>query len=72
MRHADEICAACRAQLDVGDGIDTRSCALCSATVCRHSARKATVRSGAGPWEKKIVCNNWTGCIVRHGQLVIK
>jgi len=66
------ICKDCRALLDAGDGIDTRQCAICTATVCREEARKAHVRVDGGAWSEQVVCKDSFRCMVRHGQRVIK
>lgn len=69
---SESICAPCRALLDAGDGIDTRQCFVCGATVCREEARKARVRTGDGEWTQQVVCRDWAACVVRHGKRVIK
>lgn len=72
IRH-EEICEKCRAQLDAGDGIDTRDCALCNAMICRHSARKGPLRTEGGKWDPEaIVCKEWAPCVVRTGKRWIK
>jgi hypothetical protein len=65
-------CADCTSQLATGDGIDTRECALCGATLCRHSARKSSLRDDGGPWVDAIVCKDWAPCMVRHGERAIR
>jgi hypothetical protein len=66
------ICTTCRELLDAGDGINTRVCVLCGATICREEARKAQVRIGDGPWAQQVVCKEWTACCVRHAGKVIR
>jgi hypothetical protein len=68
----EEICPECRAQLEAGDGIDTRKCFLCHAMVCRHLARKGRIRVDGGAWGEEIVCKDPFPCAKRHGERVIK
>jgi hypothetical protein len=69
---AQAICEACRALLASGDGIDTRECAICGATVCREESRKARVRFNGGDEQQVVACRDWGACAIRHGARVIK
>lgn len=68
---AEVICTPCRDLLNAGDGIDTRSCFVCGAMVCREESRKARVRVDGGEWRQVIACKDPFACAVRHGERVI-